>query len=427
MTAAAPGGGFLTASGQDRVTSSLAAFDTFRDPAGHLRIEQDCAIRTVRPAYAADTLRFIHSSRTQQWMAAGRMVPTAVRAEQPGQTLLLEHELIAFPSYPWEWVPGQWATAASLTLDLCEESLEDGLILKDATPLNVLFRGAEPVFVDVLSFEPRDLESPLWMAYAQFVRTFLLPLAAYKYLGWPLSASLSRRDGYEPADLYPYLSAAKRWSSPLRSLVTLPRLLERRGPSATNVSTRKMHQPAAVAAQVLRGTLHSLRGAVDALTAKPAESRWSGYATHAPHYSGADHARKEAFVRQALSVATPAHVLDLGANTGRYSRLAAASGADVVAWDTDVSASEHSWREAHRHGHRILPLIADAARPTPAVGWRNRESTGLLERARGLFDCVMALGLLHTFCWWTDPASGHRRTVERVEHSLGDSGVGASQ
>ena len=352
-------------------------------------------LRTIRPECAEPALAFLHSALAQRWMAEGRLVATSVLddsdADAPGGSLVLEHERIAFPSYPWEWTPGQWGAAACLTLELCEESLADGWILKDATPLNVLFRGPRPVFVDVLSFEKRDPESPLWLAYAQFVRTFLLPLAAHKYLGWPLSASLEKRDGYEPADLYRHLSVVKRWTSPLRSLITLPRLLERRAP----VRTANIRQAPPVAAQILRGTLRSLRATLERLATAPVESRWSGYATHAPHYSDADHARKEAFVRQAIALASPGRVLDLGANTGRYSRLAAATGAEVVAWDTDVAASEQSWQEAQRNGDRILSLVADVARPTPAVGWRNSESAGLLERAYGSFDCVMMLGLFH--------------------------------
>jgi SAM-dependent methyltransferase len=90
-----------------------------------------------------------------------------------------------------------------------------------------------------------------------------------------------------------------------------------------------------------------------------------------------------------------AHVLDVGANTGVYSRIAAASGATVVAWDSDVQAAELNWQSAHRAGLSILPLVADFARPTPALGWRNLESQSLLDRARGQFDCVLMLGILH--------------------------------
>ena len=50
------------------------------------------------------------------------------------------------------------------------------------TPYNVLFRGPEPVFVDVLSFECREGGDPTWLPYAQFVRTFLLPRSDFEIL-----------------------------------------------------------------------------------------------------------------------------------------------------------------------------------------------------------------------------------------------------
>ena len=64
----------------------------------------------------------------------------------------------------------------------------------------------------------------------------------------------------------------------------------------------------------------------------------------------------------------PGSVLDIGGNTGHYSRIAAGVGARVVAWDTDVASSDRSWKEARAAGLPILPLVADVARPTPAIG-----------------------------------------------------------
>ena len=57
--------------------------------------------------------------------------------------------------------------------------------------------------------------------------------------------------------------------------------------------------------------------------------------TSADHYSAEDQKLKRQFVREALAAAQPKHVLDLGANSGVYSRIAAECGANVVAWDTD--------------------------------------------------------------------------------------------
>ena len=112
--------------------------------------------------------------RYEKLVSSNRIVATQILP--PGgfdQQLILRHPLVAFfRSYPWEWPPSLWLAAAELTLDLCIELLSDGWILKDATPLNVLFQGAAPIFVDVPSFQRVDLKCALWFAYGQFVRTF---------------------------------------------------------------------------------------------------------------------------------------------------------------------------------------------------------------------------------------------------------------
>jgi SAM-dependent methyltransferase len=370
--------------------------ETFRDPAGSVRISGDRVLREVRPEKAEAALRFLQSSAARDWVDQGKLIETRF-VEREDSCLTLEHPRVFFPSYPWEWTPPAWIAAAELTLDLCEGLLDQGLILKDATPLNVLFRGVQPVFVDVLSIEERNPASPLWLAYGQFVRTFLLPLAAHLYLGWPLGASIEKRDGYEPADLAPYLSFRQRWMEPFRSLVTLPLMLETSG--GRSAQNTRVHQSPGVAMAVVRRNLGALRRHLRRLERGPGSgrraSRWSGYAQTADHYSTDDQKRKRQFVHDALRAAAARHVLDLGANSGVYSRIAAEYGADVVAWDTDLQATEENWRETLRLNLNIAPLIANPARPTPAVGWRNAENPALLDRAQGRFDCVMMLGLIH--------------------------------
>jgi hypothetical protein len=39
--------------------------------------------------------------------------------------------------------------------------------------------------------------------------------------------------------------------------------------------------------------------------------------------------------------------------------------------------------------------VANIARPTPAVGWRNREQLSLLDRLTGRFDLVLMLAVIH--------------------------------
>jgi hypothetical protein len=53
------------------------------------------------------------------------------------------------------------------------------------------------------------------------------------------------------------------------------------------------------------------------------------------------------------------------------------------------------WRHASGAKLNILPLVVNLARPTPAIGWRNQECPSFLERARGGFDLVLMLAVIH--------------------------------
>jgi SAM-dependent methyltransferase len=367
---------------------------TFRDPAGSLQISGEEVLRTVNAEYAEEAVRFLGSEIAARLVDSGKLISSSILHQAKGQPLQLQHPRVFFPSYPWEWTPAQLSAAGELTLDLCESLLDAGWILKDATPLNILFDTHRPVFVDVLSVERRNPNNPIWLAYGQFARTFLLPLAAHKYLGWPMNTMLSRRDGYEPADLYPHLALSRRLRAPLRSLVTIPWLMEKKQKRRSTAPPQLRQRPE-IAAAVLRGNLRGLRKALRVLKPKASVGRWSQYTDWADHYSEEDQNRKQSFVRRAIDRIQPAFVLDIGANTGNYSRIAAETGAQVIAWDTDTGACESNWTTASERKLPISALVADAARPTPAVGWRNTESLSLLERARGRFDCVLTLGILH--------------------------------
>ena len=87
-------------------------------------------------------------------------------------------------------------------------------------------------------------------------------------------------------------------------------------------------------------------------------------------------------------------VWDLGANTGRYSRIAASLGRDVVAWDIDPAAVERNYRQVKADSEeRILPLVLDLANPSPGVGWADEERRSVLDRANA--DVALALALVH--------------------------------
>jgi SAM-dependent methyltransferase len=383
---------------------------SFRDPGGRLYRLPGRIVRAVQPSHAKDLEQFLDTGAARDAVAQGRLIHSArVPAEglaglglpEDGAASLWEHERIWFPSFPYEWPAAMLHAAASLTLDLAEAALEEGFGLKDATPYNVLFRGAQPVFVDVLSFERRDPLDATWLAYGQFVRTFLLPLAAQHYFGLPVhQLLLSQRDGLEPETIYAWASWLRRLTPPLLSLVSLPKWFAGNASGAAVSYRHKLAGSAEQARFVLSGLLRSCRRQLQALAPQPGDSTWSGYLDHKSLYSPAQLQQKERFVREALDLARPERVLDVGANEGRFSFLAARHGAEVVAGDSDATVAGSIWRTASSERLNVLPLVADFARPTPAVGWRNQECPSFLERAglgrpAGQFDMVMFLAVAH--------------------------------
>ena len=370
---------------------------TFRDPAGSLEITPHAVIRTVKLAHTQathDLLALPLAARLvqQQRLIASEILPNP--DSNPNAPLRLRHPRIPFVSYPWEWPPALWLSAAELTLNLASELVNDGWILKDATPLNVLFQGTQPIFVDLLSIQRANLTQPIWFAYGQFVRMFLLPMLTHAQLGWPLHATLSHRDGYEPEDVYQALSLLARLRQPALSAITLPLLLSRKAKSSAAATPRKPTDPA-LTTYVLRKTFARLLADMRRVTPKHRPSTWSDYAETAHHYSHEDHAGKQAFVTAALHAARPTHLLDVGCNTGVYSRLAAHSGAHVVAIDTDLQAVDRLATSLIVNPANILPLCVDLAHPTPATGWSNQEYPAFLTRCAGHFDTVLMLAVIH--------------------------------
>ena len=377
------------------ISTSISQASTFRDPAGSVSLTRKAVFRTVLPAHAGETLDFLASPVAAKLSDEGRLISsTVLRSDADG--LLLQHPRVPFISYPTVGPPPHWSAAAELTLDLCTELVEHGWILKDATPLNVLFRGTEPIFVDLLSIRRMDPTQPIWFAYGQFIRTFLLPLLAHKQLGWRLSTAQTSRDGIEPEELYTALSWSRRLLYPARNFITLPILLGRVTKSAPNGLRPQRIADHDVTRGTLLKTLHSLRKALARTAPRPRPSTWSTYTDTSGHYSDSDHDGKRSFVAEALAQCIPKKVLDVGSNTGNYSRLAAESGADVVAIDSDLGALDRLCsRSCNLRTGSILPLAVDLSFPTPSTGWNNGETLSFLDRAEGYFDAVLMLAVIH--------------------------------
>jgi hypothetical protein len=144
---------------------------------------------------------------------------------------------------------------------------------------------------------------------------------------------------------------------------------------------------------VLDNTWRNLERLVGRLEWGAARSTWSAYGTR-DHYAEPDLAAKDAFVRAAVEARPRRLVYDLGANDGRFARIAAEHAPHVVAADADVLVVDRLYRTLRSEGdERIQPLALDLADPSPGLGFGGGERSSFARRGRP--DLVLYLAVVH--------------------------------
>jgi SAM-dependent methyltransferase len=373
---------------------------SFRDPHSRVVETDDGVLRLLSEQGLRDWSAFAESDLFARVADEGKLVGTEL-VEDPGAlpeglvdgaAAVLRHEVVPFVSYPYEWTFGMLKDAALLQLELLRGALDEDLILKDSSPYNVQWRGAQPLFIDVGSFE-RLPEGEPWVGYRQFCMLFLYPLLLQAYKGVPFQPWLrGRLSGIEPGELRQLMSLRDLVRRGVLTHVVLHARLERRhGDSERDV--KKELRKAGFKKELIAANVKGLERLVRRLEWKPGGSAWSEYRAMT-HYSDADSERKADFVRRAAAGGDWDLVWDLGCNDGRYSRIAAEHAGYVVAVDSDASVVDGLYRElSSERSTSILPLVADLVDPPPALGWRGGERRMLAER--GAPDLTLALALVH--------------------------------
>lgn len=386
---------------------------SLRDPQGQLLALGDRLFRLISKTAAPLSRDLLGGSRLDGLRDKGLLVPWSILDAEslpatlwprariaPEETgLVLEHPRVWFPSYPTEWAPEMLYAAGKFTLQLMRELHRQKLWLKDASPYNVLFDGSRPRFCDHLSIEERPALQGTWSAAGQFLRCFVNPLLAHRHCETPTHGLFwLNRDGIEADAIYAMLGHLRRWHPSLFFSVTLPTWLNRglNQVDAPNLYRGLVCNSAEKADFVLGHLIDRLEARLDRLAPAPKKpSVWMRYMESGYSFTDAQLAEKEAIVQSVLNDHRPTSVLDVGCNTGHFSRMAAAAGARVVAVDYDPQVVGQVWRTASEKHQDILPLVVNFARPTPGLGWRNCENTPFLERAEKKFDGLFMLATLH--------------------------------
>jgi ribosomal protein L11 methylase PrmA len=143
----------------------------------------------------------------------------------------------------------------------------------------------------------------------------------------------------------------------------------------------------------LRALIEHLHSTVANLQWHPGTTEWSSYYDQT-NYSGEALDEKERLIMKLLDALKPQTVWDLGANTGRFSRVASSQQVSTVAFDLDPAAVEKNYQTCSASADKhLLPLVLDLSNPSPAIGWAAEERQSLEQR--GPADVVLALALVH--------------------------------
>lgn len=350
--------------------------------------------RYVHFSYADTYNHFINSGLYQRLIDDGLLIShreeTMSYEEQQMYCKILVPEKIVTLTLPAEWTPTQWKEVVICYLKISMIAIEYNIILKDATPYNFSFYKGNCILFDTLSFEKYIAGQP-WIAYRQFCETMLGPLSLICYNS-PLWGKL-------------FTSSAPGWSLsfiskqlPVRSYFSLSILFHIHWHS--HFSNKDFHKSSmkknTLDQQKLKIMWNLIQRSVLRWRAPSVSTNWMGYYENeieAPDYLQ----QKKETVARWLTKFHARTVIDVGANKGLFSILAASVVKEVIAIEPDIDCMEELYRViTDEHISNIQIIVADLADPTPANGWMNKEHPSLLQRIS--CDTLMSLALIHHLC-----------------------------
>lgn len=369
--------------------SSHAA--SYKDRDGFIFKHGDNFYRCINASYF-DNYRLLMQSglyaqlTKKKWLVPHEEITGNPQLNTTGTIIILPQQ-IQYISYAYEWSFAMWQDAALLTLNIAKESIEKGMMLKDATPFNIQFVNGRPVFIDTLSFEEYDAAKP-WVAYRQFCECFIAPLLLQQYCHIELGKVFTVYPNGIPLQILKSLLPARaKWNLHNYLHVYLqaavkPGKTKSNATAAKNFSKQKM---------VL--LLNGLISYVTQLHAKKSKTTWDDY------YDGTILSdkylqEKTRLVKAFAETINFSSVVDLGANDGHFSLLFKNTDKQIVAVDGDVNCINDLYCTIRKEKiANILPLINTLNAPSPAIGWNNAERSSFGERIKG--EMVFALALVH--------------------------------
>ena len=371
---------------------------SFRDPVGRVYEQNNRVFRKVNNSHREFFNRFLSSAFFIQ--NRKKIVDTKFIDSIPGEkkkpttTFWLEHEKIELITYPHEWGFETLKRVALFHLQLQKEAFAEGFVLKDASPYNVQLKDGEPIFIDLLSFEDYR-EGSFWYGYNQFCDNFLNPLLIRSFSGIEHNQFFRGSiDGINTKITSKLLPMRSWLSYNAVAHVHLKAWAEKKVDSTS--SGLFLPPQSGVSSKNLIALWESLARFIDKLKVRE-KTFWGDYENNTS-YSVASENVKSQLIARFISKNGLQTVVDLGCNSGRYSRISLKNGAKrVIGLDFDGVAVDKANSDNFLRKQNFIALQFDLMNPSPAIGWQNRERVTLFDRLPQV-DAVICLALIHHIC-----------------------------
>jgi SAM-dependent methyltransferase len=365
---------------------------SYRDTAARVVKKETGYYRYIFHEYKAEYDHLMESGLYQELTQKELLIEhqeIELDTDDPKVYKLLLPTQIPFQSYPFEWSYTQWRKSILAYLRINHIAVKYGMILKDATPYNFYLTGGKAVMFDTSSFMFFK-ENDSWIAYRQFCEEFLSPVALMHYNGaeWSQLTMANLRG-------MPLSFVSKQL--PIKSWFNLTTLLHIHIHSKYSGYNQLEHKENKKNKGFTLEKIKSLQKMIF-----NAISEWNNPYQYKSHWStyyendieSTEYLKdKEATIRKWLDIIKPKSVLDLGANTGKFSFIAAEYAERVISIEGDEKCVDVIEEKIKIKNSNVFTLIGNIDKPSPTIGFLNSGTESIYKR--GCSDLVLGLALVH--------------------------------
>ena len=324
-----------------------------------------------------DDVEMVLTKKVIQKLIDEKYIIPTYREKKEGRPFLVQENPEVF-SYPFEWSFDMLKDASLVFLKVVHECIEADLSVHTASSNSIVYHEGRMKFrgiLDISGVSNRDE----WPGYSKFLEVFVFPL----FFGAIFE-----------------LDPAAWWKATLRgmSFDEAVKLLKKHEQFQNLLNELGIPLEDHFKSEICiekgnaREKIHILKKLLESLEKQYSiqDLHWKSYQRD-NSYTDPDIRNKENFITQSIAKIKAKNVVDIGANTGHYSKLAQGKVSHVVSVDSESVCIDDLYGEIkNREIKNITPLLLNLLNPTTDSGFSFGEYKNIFTRINADFFLMLA-------------------------------------